>query len=113
MNDTEGRRELGRWLIPPPLTPAETAPAYEPPVPNAALVVGPDDHLVVSLSAQLEYDEVQAFADHLRERFGDRFTIIGGAEQIAVVRGPDCKHCHDDPPVGHTCPACGRPAAAP
>lgn len=22
----------------------------------------------------------------------------------------DCAHCHDDPPKGHTCPACGRTA---
>jgi len=22
-----------------------------------------------------------------------------------------CRHCHDDPPPGHTCPSCGRAAS--
>ena len=22
-----------------------------------------------------------------------------------------CRHCHDDPPPGHTCPSCGREAS--
>jgi uncharacterized protein with ACT and thioredoxin-like domain len=59
---------------------------YEPPVLNAALVVGPDDQLVISLSADVDPSEIIAFCESLRVRFGDRVMVIGGAEQIAVVR---------------------------
>jgi hypothetical protein len=59
---------------------------YEPPVLNAALVVGPDDQLVVSLSADTSAADLEMVRDVLHEQLGNRFVIFCGVEQIAVVR---------------------------
>jgi calcineurin-like phosphoesterase family protein len=59
---------------------------YTSPEPNAALVVGPDDHLVVSLPASTSQRQFQEFLDRLAERLPGRATVICGAEDIAVVR---------------------------
>jgi len=36
-----------------------------------------------------------------------RPVYTGPDEYLSQKYAPVCKHCHDDPPKGHTCPACG------
>lgn len=61
---------------------------FPEPQPNAALVVGPDDHLVISLPADTDVETFEAFMNGLYTNLDrDRVTVVCGAEQIAVVRG--------------------------
>lgn len=67
--------------------PASTPIEYTPPEPNAALVVGPNDHLVIALPADVTHVDVDRFLSTLRERgLRDRVTIVAGAKSIAVLR---------------------------
>lgn len=59
---------------------------YTPPEPNAALVVGPDDQLVITLPATTEQKDFTEFLTAMTRRFGTRVTVVCGPEQIAVVR---------------------------
>lgn len=51
---------------------------YDPPQPNAALVVGPDDVLV---------QERDGYREHLPEQLRNRVLFVAGAEDVAVLRG--------------------------
>lgn len=76
---------------------------YEPPQPNAALVVGPDDMLVVSfrsLNGQVEGltramspEEFARIRADFKTRFPEiaqRVVIVGNADQIAIIhKGQD------------------------
>ncbi|HZN72433.1 MAG TPA: hypothetical protein VFC00_12250 [Micromonosporaceae bacterium] len=43
-------------------------------------------------------------AERDRVRTATLAGLVDGAPRARVVV---CAHCHDDPPRGHTCPACG------
>lgn len=65
---------------------------YEPPTPNAALVVGPHDHLVIALPAEIEAEQFQALVRYMEvnyPRLNGRVLIVAGATDIAVVRASE------------------------
>ena len=66
-----------------------TQPTYTPPEPNAALVVGPSDHLVVSFPGPMEPDEFEAVVHALQDELRGRVTVVVGATRIAAVRPPE------------------------
>jgi hypothetical protein len=59
---------------------------YDAPQPNAALVVGPDDVLVISLPGFVEPDDWQRLKDGLLPALAGRVQFVVGAE-ISVVLG--------------------------
>lgn len=52
-----------------------------------ALVVGPNDGLVIHLPGRETREDVDAFMAQMTERFGDRVAIIVGAAQVSVLKG--------------------------
>lgn len=36
--------------------------------------------------------------------------LLDAADLADLRVDEQCAHCHDDPPAGHVCPACGRSA---
>ena len=62
------------------------AVTYDPPQPNAALVVGPDDVLVLSFST-MTLRERDHFRSELPENLRDRVLFVAGADDVAVLRG--------------------------
>jgi hypothetical protein len=56
------------------------------PKPNGALVLGPNDKLVVSLPRGATLDALDQLEAHLRDLLGDRVVVVGGAEQIAALQ---------------------------
>lgn len=63
--------------------------AYDPPVPNAALVVGPDDVLVIMLPTPTSQDEYRQFRDALPAELSGRVLLVANVDGMAVVRGSD------------------------
>jgi len=66
----------------------EPVTTYDPPQPNAALVIGPDDYLVLSFHRGLTADVARELREHLLERFpaiADRVLIVN-ADQLASLR---------------------------
>ena len=59
---------------------------YDPPQPNAALVVGPDDVLVLAFPT-MTLRERDHFRSELPENLRDRVLFVAGADDVAVLRG--------------------------
>lgn len=69
---------------------------YTAPEPNAALVVGPNDHLVIALPADVERNVVDHFIAEFRVHgLAERVTIVAGVESIAVLRDAGSRACAD------------------
>jgi hypothetical protein len=65
---------------------------YDPPQPNAALVVGPDDVLVVSFASEMDPREFDSMTDDFNRRYPElkgRLVFVANAEQMAVLRRND------------------------
>jgi hypothetical protein len=70
-----------------------------------AIVVGPDDQLIISLPRDVTLKEMDEVSVLLRQRFGDRVTVIAGVEQMALLKPAFPDHdpvergpAHDPPP---------------
>lgn len=53
---------------------------------RVGLTVGPDDVLVVALPNPVDHDDIEELAAGLRPHLGDRFVVIAGDVELAVVR---------------------------
>jgi hypothetical protein len=55
-----------------------------------ALVIGPDDRLVVVMPGDVRMFDLQAHADRIREAIGNRFVILAGNDiRLAKVKAND------------------------
>lgn len=74
------------------------AETYVAEIPEArALVIGPDDRLVVVMPGWLNMQEIDRHAARIREAIGNRFVILAGDDiRLAKVNGDDW----DRPAIG-------------
>jgi hypothetical protein len=49
---------------------------------------------------------------HRAQRPHVRASAHAACAADAGLWTPDCRHCLDDPPAGHTCPSCSRRTVA-